>query len=134
MPQQTPQAPTRVSGPESQILAKYGIRWSILAAWRRELASRGVHFDAGIADRLDSSRVKLATGCFSSCEVGCELAAVERVLVSHSTTVCDGETDFWMELLGRAMAGDENLLDCVSIPAIRTHLIECGVLPCRCDN
>ena len=134
MPQQVDLMTPGLSRSDPAVLTKYGVRWSILAAWRGELAGRGVCFDAGFAQRLNSSRVKIATGCFSSCEIGCDLAAVERDLITHSTTVCSGETDFWMELLGRAMAGDGNLLDLVTIPAVRTHLVECGFRPCRCDN
>lgn len=65
---------------ELAVLQKYGLRWAVLAAWDDELRRSGRAAIAEVAKKVEAARVKIASGCFSSCEVGCDLPGIERLL------------------------------------------------------
>ncbi len=119
---------------EIATLQKYGVRWAVLAAWADELEKRGIEIDMETRKRLEASRVKIASGCFSSCEVGCDLGAVEGALVSRGASHPGDATSFWIELLGRTMEEDGEIDQLLRIPAVRFHYTACGFGPCRCDT
>ena len=119
---------------EIETLQKYGVRWAVLAAWADELEKRGIEIDQDTKKRLDASRVKIASGCFSSCEVGCDLGAVEGALVSRGASNPGDATSFWIELLGRTMEEDGEIDQLLRIPAVRFQYTACGFGPCRCDT
>jgi hypothetical protein len=60
-----------------ELLKKYGLRWSVLAAWRDALELRRVAVAPETDRTLEKARIKLASGCFNVCEVGCDLQTVE---------------------------------------------------------
>ena len=86
-----------------------------------------------LASRLETARVKIASGCFSSCEVGCDLAAVEGDLGAVDASTDQGTISFWIELLGRAMTDGGEVQRLLRIPVIRAHFINCG-RACRCPE
>jgi len=55
---------------------RYGLRWSVLAAWHADLRKGVGHVDPGLAAMIVASRMKIATGSYSTCEIGCDLARV----------------------------------------------------------
>ncbi len=118
---------------EVSALRRFGARWAILAAWRDDLVRRGVGLKAGLARQLDSARTKVASGCFSSCEVGCDLAAIERDLGAAEASSADDALVFWVELLGRAMASAGEVEQLLRIPVVKAHFINCGSA-CRCEQ
>jgi hypothetical protein len=119
---------------EISTLEKYGLRWAVLAAWADELEKRRVELDADTRKRLEASRVKISSGCFSSCEVGCDLGAIEGSLVSRGASSLSDSTTFWIELLGRAMEESGEIEQLLRIPAVRFRYSSCGFGPCRCGN
>ncbi len=118
---------------EVEVLREYGLRWSVLAAWRDALRLRHVPVVPEVDQRLSASRLKLASGCFSVCDVGCDLNAVEGALTSADASSQHNWVDFWVELLQRSMSEDPAAEFALMIPAVRTHYQNCGIKGCDCE-
>ncbi len=119
---------------EIEVLTKFCLRWSILAAWYEELAKRQVALDGEVRRKLDSVHAKLSAGCFSSCEIGCDLAEIEGALVARDGESPAPSVDFWLELLGEAMSETPRSEEILRYPPIKFHYLNCGFLPCRCKG
>lgn len=119
---------------EIEVLEKFGLRWSILAAWCEELSKRQVNLGSEVRRKLESVQAKLGAGCFSSCEIGCDLGEVEGALVSRDGESPAPSVDFWLELLGEAMSETPRSEEILRYPPVKFHYLNCGFLPCRCKG
>ncbi len=119
---------------EIAVLEKFGLRWAILAAWFHELQKQGIQLDPGVARKLEEARLKLSSGCISSCEIGCDLSEVEGTLVAREADSPVPSIEFWIELLGEAMGDTPNPEKILLYPPVRFHYVRCGFTPCRCDG
>jgi hypothetical protein len=117
---------------EMEVLEKFGLRYSILAAWYEELSKREVGIGADVPRNLELVRAKLGSGCFSSCEIGCDLSGVEGALVSEDGKSPAPSVDFWLGLLGEAMSESPRSEEILRYPPIKFHYQSCGFLPCGC--
>lgn len=113
------------------MLERYAMRWAVLAAWADELRSRKIPVDQAVTQKFEATRIKLASGCYSSCEVGSELGFIEGALVSCDASVAQTKVDFWLELLGRAMEDMPSIERLLKVPAVKFKLSGCGV-NCKC--
>ena len=118
---------------EEAVLKQYGLRWAVLAAWRDALQLRRVTLPDETDRLLENARTKLATGCFSVCEVGCDLSQIEAVLTSTDASSQHNWVDFWVGLLGRSMCDDPAIEFILNIPAVRSHYQNCGIKGCSCE-
>jgi hypothetical protein len=116
---------------EVTILERYALRWSVLAAWVDEMRGRKIAVPSDLDQKFEKARVELASGCFSSCQVGEELGYIEGVLVSTDASSESGNVDFWLELMGRAMEDKSAIEKLLKVPAVKFKLSGCGV-NCRC--
>jgi hypothetical protein len=128
---QVPSREQRVQHEES-VMQQYALRWAVLAAWRDALAQRQVPVDGAADVALTKARIKLASGCFSTCEIGCDLAPAEASMISADASGRDPSVDFWLGLLGHAMSGEGEKL--LKIPAVKYRFADCGVPGCRCES
>jgi hypothetical protein len=119
---------------EAQVLESFGLRWAVLSAWYDELRSCDAVFDGDIAGMLEASRVKIASGCTSSCEVGCDLARVEASLVSRAATVEPDKVDRWIETLSEAMTEPEAVRGRPWFRPVNVSYLDCGYRPCVCAS
>ncbi len=119
---------------EIEVLEKFGLRWSILAAWEEELSKRQAAAGKDLARRLEEVRAKLSAGCFSSCEIGCELGEIEGTLVARDGESPSPSVDFWLQLLGGAMSENPPSEEILRYPPVKFHYLNCGFLPCRCRS
>lgn len=119
---------------EIAVLEKMGLRWAVLSAWALDLHNRGVDVGGGPKQILEATRIKLASGCFSTCEVGCDLGHVERVLVSADASAASSAVDSWLDLLGRCMAEEIDTAALLQVPAIHFHYAAVKIPPCHCDE
>ena len=115
---------------EIEVLEKFALRYSILAAWYEELAKREVGVSVTVPRNLELVRAKLGTGCFSSCEIGCDLSGIEAALVSGDGESPAPSVDFWLGLLGEAMSESPRSEEILRYPPIKFHYQSCGFLPC----
>jgi len=117
---------------EIGVLEKFGLRWSILAAWHEELSKRQVNVGSEVPRSLELVRAKLSAGCFSSCEIGCGLGEIEGILVSRDGESPAPSVDFWLGLLGEAMSETPRAEEILRYPPVKFHYLNCGFLPCGC--
>ncbi len=127
------QAP-QSSESEFTVLQRYGVRWAVLAAWHADLAGHGVALEADLLEKLEEARTRIATGCYSTCTIGCDLGWIEGTLVSRAATFDPATVDPWLEMLGRAMAEPEKVSELLGIPAIGAQYLKCGFRPCECSD
>lgn len=119
---------------ERAVVERYALRWSVLAAWRDALEARVGDVFEDTDRALTRARIKIASGCFSACEIGCDLSSVEAALTSADASSRTSSVDFWLGLLSYSMAdaaGAERLLN---IPAVRFRFADCRVGGCACAS
>ena len=121
-----------MSASDEAVLAQYGLRWAVLAGWRDALQLRQVPLPTETDRLLESARVKLASGCFATCEVGCDLTQLEATLTALDASTQHNWVDFWVELLGRSMSDSAEIELILKIPAIKARYLNCGLKGCRC--
>jgi hypothetical protein len=117
---------------DAAVLEKYALRWAVLAAWRTELGQRSVPVPPDVMGSLETSRIKISSGCFSPCEVGCDLRNIEGVLTSVDASSASEQTDKWLDLLGRAMSEGLEPRELLKMPAIRIRFNDCRARGCAC--
>ena len=117
---------------EEAVLKQYGLRWAVLAGWRDALQLRHVALSSEIDQLLENARIKIASGCFSACAVGCDLSELEAALTSTDASSGHNWVDFWVDMLGHSMADDAETERILKIPAVRVRYNNCGLSVCRC--
>jgi hypothetical protein len=117
---------------EEAVLKQFGLRWAVLAGWRDALQLRHVVLPREADRLLENARIKIASGCFSACEVGCDLSELEGVLTSTDASSGHNWVDFWVDMLGHSMADDAETERILKIPAVRARYNNCGLSICRC--
>ncbi|HYQ80335.1 MAG TPA: hypothetical protein VEP68_02475 [Anaeromyxobacteraceae bacterium] len=115
---------------EEAVVQQYALRWAVLAAWRDALAERKADPGSAVDLGLTRVRVKIASGCFSACEIGCDLSPIEAALTSADASSGASSLDFWLDLLGHAMRAEADRL--LKVPAVKFRFADCGVPGCRC--
>lgn len=113
-------------------LKKFGVKWAVLTALGRDLAKRGVRVPADVNDDLKLTRMKIMSGCFSPCEVGCALGKVEGQLVAVGSSLGQDYLRPWFDLLGQAMEGRIHPGRLSDIPGLQPVATDCKFLECRC--
>ena len=117
---------------DEAVLKQYGLRWAVLAGWRDALNLRNVRLPPGFDPLLEKARVKIATGCFSVCDVGCDLSQLEGLLTSTDASTDHNWVDFWLDLLASSMKDKAETERILKIPAIKARYNNCGLSICRC--
>ena len=117
---------------DEAVLKQYGLRWAVLAAWRDALQLRRVELPVETERLLENARVKIASGCFSVCEVGCDLSQLEAALTSIDASSHHNWVDFWVDMLGHSMASDAETERILKVPAVKSRYNNCGISVCRC--
>jgi hypothetical protein len=117
---------------DEAVLKQYGLRWAVLAGWRDALSLRKVRLPPDFDEALEKARVKIATGCFSVCEVGCDLSQLEGILTSADTSTDHNWADFWIDLLANSMKDKAETERILKIPAVKARYNNCGLSVCRC--
>ena len=117
---------------EEAVLKQFGLRWAVLAGWRDALQLRHVVLPPESDRLLENARIKIASGCFSVCEVGCDLSQLEGLLMVADASSGHNWVDFWIDMLAHAMADDAETARVLKIPAIKARYNNCGLTVCRC--
>ncbi|MFH1262926.1 MAG: hypothetical protein V1495_05735 [Pseudomonadota bacterium] len=127
-------APTPSQTQEFSVLQKFGLRYAVLGAWHEELRGRGIPFGPELPRQLEATRVKISSGCFSTCQVGCDLGDVERALMSAASSAPDTDVESWMELLGWSMGEPKEISKLLKLARISVQYNNCGFGPCGCGT
>ena len=115
-------------------LKKFGMKWAVLAAWVIDLGRRGVRVPAAVNEELKAARMKIMSGCFSPCDVGCAFGKLEGQLISLGSALGEDYLRPWFGLLGQAMEGRIDPGRISDIPALEPIVNECKWLACRCGE
>lgn len=132
MIEQVPVADASKFQQEEAVVRQYALRWAVLAAWRDALVERQIPGITSVDLGLKRVRIKIASGCFSACEIGCDLSPVEAALTSTDASSSSNSVDFWLDLLGHAMRSESERL--FKVPAVKFRFADCGVPGCRCGS
>jgi hypothetical protein len=117
-----------------EFLKKYGAKWAVLAAMEVDLTRRGVSIPTETLKNIEMSRVKISSGCFSSCEAHCDLNKIEGSLVSVASSLGDEYMENWFDLLGEAMTGNIDAQRISEIPLLKPVESKCFFLGCKCSG
>jgi hypothetical protein len=117
---------------EQSVVRQYALRWAVLAAWRDAIGPRARSVPDETDQALRRARIKIASGCFSPCEIGCDLSVVEATLTSIDASSGGDGVDFWLGLLSYSMAETAEAERLLKIPAVSFRFADCRVPGCPC--
>ncbi len=116
---------------DKRVLEQYACRWAVLAAWYDDLQKRNIVLTPAVSENIDLARTKIASGCFSVCEVGCDLGKIEALLTSVDASSQHNTAENWIELLAKAMDNAAGVERVLKVPAVKFQYVNCK-LPCNC--
>jgi hypothetical protein len=116
-----------------EMLKRYGAKWAVLAAMTTAMTRKGIDVPHSVFEALKNVRGKAESGCFSPCEVGCDLSQVEATLFSQCHLLDQQEFQEWSDLLAEAMQGKLDYQRIMGIPAFEPVKTDCGFLRCTCS-
>ena len=125
--------PNDKSAFEFEMLKRYGAKWAVLAAMTADMAKKRIEVPHSVFDALKNARGKIASGCFSTCEVNCDLALAEGPLFSQCHLLEAEEFQAWSDLLAEAMQGKLDYERILGIPALAPVKNDCLFLNCSCS-
>ena len=117
-----------------EMLKRFGMKWAVLAALVTDLGKRGVRLPPDTNEQLKLTRMKIMSGCFSPCDVGCAFGKLEGQLISLGSALGEDYLRPWFGLLGQAMEGRIDPGRISDIPALEPIVNECKWLACRCGE
>ena len=117
-----------------EMLKRFGMKWAVLAALVTDLGKRGVRLPPDTNEQLKLTRMKIMSGCFSPCDVGCAFGKLEGQLISLGSALGEDYLRPWSDLLGQAMEGRIDPGRISDIPALEPIVNECKWLACRCGE
>ncbi len=109
---------------EISVLKRFGLRYSVLAAWDDSLRDHGIAVPANLSKLLERSRVKISSGCFPACDVGNDLGRIEAVLFAAATTAGEESAEAWLESLAECMSETKSIEELekgIVFPAVKMH-------------
>jgi hypothetical protein len=118
---------------EFEMLKRYGAKWAVLAAMTSHMTQKGIEVPPGVFEALKNSRGKIQSGCFSTCEVGCDLAQAEGPLFSQGYLLDEQDFQQWSDLLAEAMQGKLDYHRIMDMPALEPVKNECAFMNCKCS-
>ena len=117
-----------------EMLKRYGAKWAVLAAMTADMARKGIEVPRDVFEALKTARGKIESGCFSACEVGCDLSQVEGPLFSQGYLLDQQDFQQWSDLLAEAMQGKLDYQRIMDIPALAPVKNDCTFLRCSCSS
>jgi hypothetical protein len=115
------------------LLRRFGGKWAVLTAMSMDMTGKGIVLPPEVNELLKTARLKIESGCYSSCEVNCALAEVESRIFSQCHRLSDQEFMNWTDLLGEAMQGKLNYQRIRGIRALDPVKNDCSFLECTCS-
>jgi hypothetical protein len=118
---------------EFEMLRRYGAKWAVLTAMAGHMIQKGIGVPPGVIEELRSAKGKIGSGCFSTCDVGCELAKAEGELFAQCDCLDQHDFQHWCDLLAEAMQGKLDYGQIRGIPAIEPIKNDCRFVGCSCS-
>jgi hypothetical protein len=118
---------------EFEMLRRYSAKWAVLTAMTAAMNRQGIALPPVVFEALKTARSKIQSGCFSVCEVGCELSLAEGPVFSECHHLDQQQFQEWSNLLGDAMQGQLDYQRMLGIPAFAPVRNDCRFLACNCS-
>lgn len=115
-----------------EVLTKYGSKWAILTALGMDLGKKGITLPHDIHATLEVSRIEITSGCYSTCEIDCNLNKVEGQMIALGSNLGEAYLDPWQDLLGKSMKGELDYDQIIQIPALKPVQTACCFMKCSC--
>lgn len=116
-----------------EVLKKFGARWAVLAAMNVDLMKRKLSIPHETQTELEMARIKISSGCFSTCDVQCILNKIESSFIRIGANVDENYIDIWLDLLAKSMSGEIDYQTIGEIPLLKPVEMSCIFLRCGCD-
>ena len=116
-----------------ELLRRLGGKWAVLMAMSLDMTRKGITLPEEVKEQLSTGRIKIASGCFSPCEVACTLAEAESRLFSRGHLLGDDQFMMWSDLLGEAMQGKLDYERIQGSRALEPVKNDCRFLNCSCS-
>jgi len=114
------------------ILTRYGSKWAILTAMKMDLEKQDLRMPHNVNAELEVARIKITSGCYSTCEIDCTLSTIEGQMISVGSTLGEAYLDPWIDLMAQSMKGELGYEQIIAIPALKPVQTACGFLKCGC--
>ncbi len=117
-----------------ELLKRMGAKWAVLTAMTADMIGKGIKVPPAVIEDLKTARIKLGSGCFSPCQVGCELSKIEGQILSQCHLLEDQNVNDWCDLLAEAAQGKLNYERIRGISAVAPVKSDCEILKCICSD
>ncbi|MHA2365727.1 MAG: hypothetical protein ACXAC7_17345 [Candidatus Hodarchaeales archaeon] len=120
-----------ISVETSEMLSRLGWKWAVLAFTIGKIYNEGEYIPTKLLNKIKIGRTKIESGCYSSCEIACDLSEIEAQMMPILSKFGINESDKFLSLISKALNGSitENELDLSSVQPV---LLDCLTLPCVC--
>ena len=122
------------TGLEFEMLKRLGAKWAVLTAMTGEMAHKRISVSPAAIEGLKTARIKIGSGCFSPCEVSCELSVAEGQIFSQCHLLDHEDVERWCDLIAEAMQGKLDYERIAGIAALTPVRNDCAFLRCRCSE
>ena len=95
--------PSEKAALEFEMLKRFGAKWAVLAAMTADMTRKGIVLPPVVFEVLKTARGKIESGCFSTCEVGCDLSQAEGPIFSECHHLEPQQFQEWSDLIGEAI-------------------------------
>lgn len=116
----------------ARMLHQFSWQWAILASTIGQLVGRGEKMPPEVLKLLTLTRAKITSGCYTVCDITCDIRKIETELFRILLNKNPDEADTLLELLGKALRGEIRKED-INLEPIHQILPDCAPLPCGCQ-
>ena len=117
-----------------EMLKRLGAKWAVLTAMATDMVHKRVTVPRDAIEELKTARLKIGSGCFSPCEVSCELSKAEGQIFSQCYLLEPQDFEEWCNLLAEAMQGKLDYERIRGISALAPVRNDCEFLRCTCSE
>ncbi|NIN51901.1 MAG: hypothetical protein GTO23_01860 [Nitrososphaeria archaeon] len=116
-----------------QLNRSNGLGWklAVLAFLAEKILRNGHTLPRGVVDQLRLAKAKIVSGCYSHCELECELNQLEAKLFSVIVELGSEEVDRGLDLLSKAASGEITEGD-INHSIVQPIISDCTTNPCSC--
>ena len=116
----------------TRMLPQFNWQWTVLASTAGQLVGCGEKIPPEVLKLLTLARAKIASGCYTVCDITCDLRKIETELFLILLNKSPYEADTLLELLSKVMRGEIKKED-IDLKPIHQILPDCALLPCGCQ-
>jgi hypothetical protein len=112
-----------------EMYSRFGWKWVALAYTAGRVIEEGGNLPARFAGDLGLARTRLESGCYSLCDIMCELRNLEARLFPSVLKLGEGPVHDMLELLSKAMNGNLHEED-LEMPSLKLVVSDCAIPTC----